>query len=290
MVITALKGGLGNQLFQYALGRKISLLRSDIFKLDIAGLDRARTVGDIYRPFALGAFAIQASIATSEEVERLKYPYGVLSKALRIFRAKILRQYHVGFEPDILRRTGDLYLDGYWQSPKYFEDIRGTLLEDFTLIAPLSGPAEDLKARMQATNSVSVHVRRGDYVSDQSVARVNGPCTLSYYERAVSEVRKRIEHPTWFVFSDDIDWVKENLDLPGTVIYVSGEAQSDQEELMLMAACSHNVIANSTFSWWGAWLNQNPQKVVVAPTPWFNLHNGAYAHLIPSAWIQVQKA
>lgn len=289
MIITALKGGLGNQMFQYALGRTLSLKNDDTLKLDTTGLSRANEVGDIYRPFALDAFNLHATVATPEESLRLKYPKGVLSKAWRKFEFKVLRKQHVGFESSMLTKHGDLYLDGYWQSPKYFESIRSTLLEDFTLRAPMSSSAESMARRMRASPSVSVHIRRGDYVANPKVAASYGPCTEAYYKRAAAEITKHVAHPTWFVFSDDIDWVKENLDFPGTVIYVSGEAANDQEELLLMAACSHNVIANSSFSWWGAWLNQNPDKMVVAPSPWFDTRQKDHADILPSSWTHIPK-
>ncbi len=289
MILIALKGGLGNQMFQYALGRTISLKNNDTLSLDTGGLSRANDVGDIYRPFALNAFAIRAQVATPEEVQSLKYPHGALSKLCRRFEFKVLLRRHVGFEPSILAKRGDLYLDGYWQSPKYFEAIRTTLLEDFTLLSPMSGSAESIANRMHVSTSVSVHIRRGDYVANQKVAASYGPCTELYYKRAVAEIIKHIPNPTWFIFSDDIDWVKDTLTFPGTVIYVSGEAANDQEELLLMAACAHNIIANSSFSWWGAWLNQNPEKVVIAPSPWFDTRPQDHADLLPSSWIQVPK-
>lgn len=289
MIITALKGGLGNQMFQYALGRTLSLKNDDVLKLDTTGLSRANEIGDIYRPFALNAFNIEASIATPEESVRLKYPKGSLSKVWRKFEFKVLRKQHVGFEPDMLKKRGDLYLDGYWQSPKYFESIRSTLLQDFTLRTPMSNSAESMANRMKATTSVSVHIRRGDYVANPKVAAAYGPCTETYYKNAVAEVIKHVASPTWFIFSDDIDWVKDNLNFPGTVIYVSGEAANDQEELLLMASCTHNVIANSSFSWWGAWLNQNPEKIVVTPSPWFYTRPQDHADLLPSSWTQIPK-
>ncbi|MDB5245586.1 MAG: glycosyl transferase family 11, partial [Parcubacteria group bacterium] len=167
---------------------------------------------------------------------------------------------------------------------------RATLLEDFTLASPLSHSAQSMIARMQGAGaSVSVHIRRGDYVANQKVAASYGPCTEAYYNRAAKEIVERTGSPTWFVFSDDIDWVKDTLTFPGTVIYVSGEAANDQEELLLMAACAHNVIANSSFSWWGAWLNQNPEKIVVAPSPWFDTRQKDHKDLLPSSWTLIPK-
>ncbi|MDP3402495.1 MAG: alpha-1,2-fucosyltransferase [bacterium] len=287
MIIVALKGGLGNQMFQYALGRKLALVTGDALALDLSQLDRAIEVGDVHRPFALGTFPIKASVATPEEIARIKHPYGLLSKLVRWFSSKVLRQMHVGWEPGVLTGSGDRYFDGYWQSPKYCEAIRPALLEDFT--AALSPEARTLAHGIGETDSVSIHVRRGDYVANPMVRVMYGPCSLDYYARAVREIEERVLNPSWFVFSDDIAWVRKNLQLPKDTTYVSGQSISDVEELMLMAACKHAVIANSSFSWWGAWLNRNTKKVVVAPLPWFDTRTDGHKDLIPASWIRIPK-
>ncbi len=289
MIISALKGGLGNQLFQYALGRTLSLLNSDELALDVSGLSRANEVGDIYRPFALDAFSIQARRATPEEIRRFKYPYGVFSKILRMFRAKVLKQAHIGWEPEILTKHGNMYLDGYWQSPKYFESIRDTLLAEIVLVSPLLNTAKELQKRMLETSSVFVHVRRGDYVTNQNVQSNYGTCSPAYYAAAIKQIEKRVQDPSWFVFSDDIAWVRENLTLPANTTYVSDGILTDAQELTLMSSCLHGVIANSSFSWWGAWLIRNPGKLVIAPLPWFDTKKDQHPDLIPDSWIRLPK-
>ena len=289
MIIVNLKGGLGNQMFQYALGRALSISNDDDLSLDTGGLDRANAVGDIYRPFALSSFSIKAGVAGARDVRRLKYPFGIFSKIARRFRFAILRQTQVGWEPDLLAKRGDIYLDGYFQSPKYFEGIRDILINDFTLKEPLSPAGQSLLAQIEADESVAVHVRRGDYVSNAKVRDAYGPCPPDYYERAMKEIQERVALPVWFVFSDDVDWVKANIPFPDGAVYVSGQDIPDTHELMLMAACKHTIIANSTFSWWGAWLNRNPDKVVIAPAPWFDTKKDRHKDLIPYPWIRVPK-
>jgi hypothetical protein len=288
MIILNLKGGVGNQMFQYAFGRKLALQNEDVLKLEVEGLARANEVGDIYRAFALDAFAIDNTIATAEEVRKLKYPYGIVSKGLRWFRAKVLKQTNNGYMPHALNQTGDLFLDGYWQSPRYFSDIRDTLLAEFQLRTPLSAAVSAYKEQMSNSNSVSIHVRRGDYTKNPQVKKEFGICEASYYQRAVAHVEQALANPTFFIFSDDIDWVKEHISLPASAVFVQDPTLRDVEELSLMSMCAHNIIANSTFSWWAAWLNQNPDKVVVAPTPWYETARFD-AHLIPSSWIQLPK-
>lgn len=288
MIITRLKGGLGNQMFQYALGRKMSLINNDVLKLDVSEFDRALSVGNIYRPFSLGRFNIIKDIAAPEEIRALEYPYGSISIMINWFKRKILRQTHTVFEPEILELSGNVFLDGYWQSPKYFEDIRDDLLKEFSLTEPLRGYAIEIAEQMNNCKSVSVHIRRGDYVKNPRVLKEFGICRAGYYKKAVSLLLKEHKNITFFVFSDDIEWVKNNLDLPKTVVYVSHSDLDDATELYLMSLCKHNIIANSSFSWWSAWLNQNPKKLVIAPTPWFDTVKYDPA-LIPESWIQIAK-
>lgn len=288
MIIVNLKGGLGNQMFQYALGRKLALKNNDVLKLYIAGLDRANAVGDIYRPFSLGRFNVVKNIASETETRTLKYPYGVFSKGWRYINAKLLRNTHTLFEPHILNCQGDIFLDGYWQSPKYFEDIRDVLLADFTLADPLPKYAETILAEMQATTSVAIHIRRGDYIKNPQVAREFGICTKNYYQRAVSTITETYPAATYFVFSDDIDWVKHNLTLGEQVVYVQHPELTDTAELFMMSRCQHNIIANSTFSWWAGWLNTNPDKLVIAPTPWFD-KNAYDPSLLLDSWTTLPK-
>lgn len=288
MIIVNLKGGTGNQLFQYALARHLALKNNDTLKLDIDGLARANITGDIYRPFALKAFNIVKEVASPDEVQQLKYPYGIISKAWRWFRFKILRRTNIFFDAQVLTWIGDIYLDGYWQSPLYFEEIRNILLQELTLAEPLSQAAAMYAKQIKASNAVSLHVRRGDYIKNPRVQKEFGICTEAYYEKAITHITAQVTNPTYFVFSDDIKWVRNNLLLGEQVVYVKDQNLTDTEELFLMSLCKHNIIANSSFSWWGAWLNQNNAKIVIAPTPWFN-EQPCDKNLIPNSWTQLQK-
>jgi hypothetical protein len=288
MIIVNLKGGTGNQLFQYALGRHLAHKNNDVLKLDIGGLDRAVKAGDIFRPFQLQAFNVIENIATDEEVEHTRRPYGVLSDGWRLFATKVLRQNRITFNPAMLELRGDVFLDGYWQSPRYFEAIRPLLLTELTLKKGFSTPGEAYVATMMSCPSVSIHVRRADYIHNLRTRRDFGLCERPYYERAMALIRQRVETPRFFVFSDDIEWVKSELPVGKDAVFVKDPTITDTEELMLMSKCQHNIIANSSFSWWGAWLNQNPKKIVIAPTPWFDRQ--VYdKDLLPPTWIQIPK-
>ena len=289
MIIVNLKGGTGNQLFQYALGKNLALKNNDVLKLDTGGLSRANDVGDIYRPFSLEDFKIQKEVATQAEIKRIKYPYGIFSKAWRFISFHISRDKNTLFYPRVLKRTGNIYLDGFWQSPNYFDNIRETLLAEFTLEKPLGIGAAKLATLIDSSESVSLHVRRGDYAANPRVTYEFGACTPLYYKNAVTHISGAAPvTPTFFVFSDDISWVKNNLPLPERVVFVEEPDITDTEELMLMSRCKHNIIANSSFSWWGAWLNQYQNKIVITPTPWFD-HQPYDKDLIPPSWIRLQK-
>jgi hypothetical protein len=288
MIIVNLKGGTGNQLFQYALGRHLAIKNNTTLTLDSDGLARANITGDIYRPLAIDAFATEKKIASNEEVRKLKYPYGIVSKIWRWCNFRILRNTNIVFSPSVLTWSGDIYLDGYWQSPLYFNDIREVLLREFSLVAPFSKNAAPFAEKIKNTTAVSIHVRRGDYIKNPTVLKEFGVCSLSYYHAAITYIQQSAESPTFFIFSDDIAWVKENLPVGENAVFVYGEGIRDVEELTLMRLCTHNIIANSSFSWWGAWLNEHPNKIVIAPTPWFEL--ATYdQHLIPDTWIQLPK-
>ncbi len=288
MIIVNVKGGTGNQLFQYALGRHLALKNHDTLLLDSDGLARANETGDIYRPLALDAFNIEKKFATPEQIKKYKYPFGFISKAWRYIRLHLLKKTNVAFDEKVLAYQGNMYLDGYWQSPKYFDAIRDVLLKEFTLKNPLSAAAAVFAEQIQQSTAVSLHVRRGDYVKNPRVLKEFGVCSIQYYEAAISHIEKQVSNPTFFVFSDDIAWVQEHLPVGSQAIFVHGDNIKDYEELTLMSMCKHNIIANSSFSWWGAWLNNHPNKIVIAPTPWFETTEYDIA-LIPPTWTQLPK-
>ena len=282
MIILNLKGGLGNQMFQYALGRKLALKNNTALKLDISGYPR-----QTLRQYGLGDFNIVEEIATPEEVRKLKYPFGLCSKLARRFRFKILRRFHIGWEPGILEAGDNIYLDGFWQSYKYFDDVTETLKKEFTLKQPLSPASTELSAQILSADSISLHIRRGDYVSNPKTRKHHGICDLDYYRKAVKLITEKVPTPTFFVFSDDIDWVKQNLDIGFPTVYVSRPELGDSEELVLMSRCHHHIIANSSFSWWGAWLGINSEKIIISPTKWVNNNSVKMNDLIPKTWLKI---
>jgi hypothetical protein len=295
MIIVNLKGGLGNQMFQYAMGRKLSLANKVDLKLDKTGYDRGH-----FRSYGLGIFNIKENFASEEEIRKIKYPYGLLSKAWRGFVAKILRQHHTSWEPNSIKKiekkisqNKDVYLDGYWQSYKYFENIKDILSKDFSLKIPLEETHPELLSKIASTNSVAVSFRRTDYLLPQNLKTI-GICSAKYYNQAVELMAAKIDDPIFFVISDDLDWVKDSINFKNCpVVYVS-EMRKDNsinyfQEMMIMSKCKHGIIANSSFSWLPTWLNPNKEKIIIAPDIWFTNNSIKTDDIIPPAWIKLPR-
>ncbi len=309
MIIIQLKGGLGNQLFQYACGRALMLRQKAIghdsqqLGLDITGYNRDNGA-DTPRKYSLNFFNIHADLATPLQIQRLKYPYGIISKVLRFIWIKVLRQGNPPFRKYIFYTERNVYLDGFFQTEKYFIDFETEIRRDLTLRNPLNAQARNISDTIRNTpRSISLHVRRGDYVSDTKTNEHHGTCGAEYYTDALEYLTSRIDSSLSlndlspghqdsslvhiFVFSDDIEWVKTNMPLKYPATYVSSPEIPDYEELILMSECKHNIIANSSFSWWGAWLNENPSKIVIAPKRWIKGNDIDYKDICPTSWIRI---
>ncbi|MFA7702550.1 MAG: alpha-1,2-fucosyltransferase, partial [Patescibacteria group bacterium] len=245
MIIIKLNGGLGNQMFQYALGRKISLTRNITLKMDPFWYAAQNFPQGAERAYGLGVFNIVENLAIATEVESFPVKKSLWRRGIN----KIKREFFglddtSRFNPRILKAKDGSYLEGYWQSEKYFIDIRDNLLQEFTLKKDLGLEAQKIIKEIDSFNSVSLHIRRGDYLSDQKVRELFGVCSLDYYNRAVDFIKDKVEQPVFFVFSDDINWARENLKLDFPVVFVSRPEIKDYEELILLSHCRHNIIAN----------------------------------------------
>lgn len=283
LIVVQLCGGLGNQMFQYALGRHLSLATGSRLRFDLALL-----ADDPQRSFALGGFCIAGAVATADEIAELPLAprHGWVARVMRRFSRDIsVREKAFPFDPQILAATPPTYLRGYWQSEKYFAQIAPQIRQDFRLTSPMVESRGRIAGEIEATQAISVHVRRGDYVSNATANAYHGTCSPEWYERAMSHLASVVENPVFFVFSDDPDWARRNLRAKGRMKFVAPQSDiKDHEDMHLMAMCQHHIIANSSFSWWGAWLNPDPQKRVVAPARWFNQAGHYTGDLIPPAW------
>lgn len=281
MIIVQLRGGLGNQLFQYALGRHLAFLNQAELKLDVSLFNEVNSW--TYRTYSLNDFNIKATLATKNEINRLRGHWGGFVPFLGPQKSIVEPHFH--FYAPVLSFKDAVYLDGYWQSEKYFIDIADVIREDLTPKVSGSDTYEILKESITQCNAVSVHIRRGDYVTNSTANRYFKPCEVKYYQQAIQYLVKYISNPVFFVFSDDILWAKANFKIDFPTHFVEGN--SAQEDLWLMASCGYQIIANSTFSWWGAWLNQQPDKIVIAPQTWFSTKRFDTKDLLPESWIQI---
>lgn len=294
--IVKLNGGLGNQMFQcafaVALGRK---WQEEVF-FDFSYFKETAQGNVIIRPYELGVFNVDCKPALDEDLKQIidKSERTLFEKvAWDWFKIKkykpqtnILRQKSAYvFEKKFLSKSDFYYYDGYFQNEKYFKQCRNELLKSFSLKEPLDEQNLEVLEQIKKTNSVSIHVRRGDYVNLESANSLHGVCPLDYYEIAIEYIAKRVKNPHFYVFSDDIDWVRTNLKINYPYTVVDFNQERCHFDLELMKNCKHNIVANSSFSWWGAWLNENPEKIVISPKTWLACKQKC--DIIPSGWIRL---
>jgi hypothetical protein len=291
MIVTQLNGGLGNQLFQYAIARMLARNNGTHVVLDVSLYQSYKL-----RNYSLQYFLFNKKIAKKHHL-KLFGKISIANKTERIYY-KLLRKIYtpltiaetsLAYNTTITKtKNTNIYLEGYWQSEKYFADIRHQLLTDLTITVPLQGLNLTTATLIQKTNAVALHIRRGDYVTNAHTLSVHGVCSLAYYERAIQHIINNVQNPKLFIFSDDMQWVKQNLKTTLPIHYIdNNDASTDYEDLRLMSLCKHNIIANSSFSWWGAWLNTNKNKIVIAPNNWFTSSELNSADIIPTTWIQL---
>jgi hypothetical protein len=278
MIIVKIMGGLGNQFFQYATARNLSLKHATGLKFDTSFYADVRYKG-IYR---LHLYSVIGEEADSDEITKLKNvtPRNSLDKILR--RLKLSNQFkketHIIEDPDVISQelykcSEDLYLEGWWQNEKYFDGIKNILQKELRLKVGLSEANKILLEEIKNTESVSVHVRRGEFVNNSFF----GVLPIEYYKEAFHQINKMLNNPVFYIFSDDIKWAKENFTFNLQLRFMENNSEkasihhthNDFEDMCLMINCKHHIIANSTFSWWPAWLCSNPDKKVIAPCQWY---------------------
>ncbi len=313
MVIIKLMGGLGNQLFQYAFARRLALVNNVQLKLDhLTGFEH-----DFYgRVYSLRHFNINENLLSRKEIDHVQKKGRICRKIIRILERR-LRHYNLFVFLQIHLRIGclfitqrrggfnkntyemkfkkDVYLDGYWGSEEYFIDIENIIREELQVKYPLEGANLKIANKINKTNSISLHIRKLHGISnngklDINAVNIHGTIDPEYYHRAVQYLSNKYNNLHFFIFADDPEWTQKNMKLsfPKTYVNING-VDKDYEDLRLMSLCKHNIIANSTFSWWGAWLNNNPDKIVIAPKKWFKdpAWNSKinFEDLYPKEWI-----
>ena len=290
MITVILSGGLGNQMFEYAAARALSLCLKSQLCIDTYILTK-KTKATI-RNYELAIFNIDAPISNSiinkiaikgfGIIRSRKTGYSFLNK-LGIFRDEKAQYYDARFKSLSEKTT----LFGYFQNENYFKDISEQLRIDFTFRIPLQGRNSEIRNTIEQKTSVSIHIRRGDYANSNSNLPI---LDISYYKKAIEYItsQSQINSPHFFIFSVGIEWVKQNLDLSNfNHEFIDwNENENSYIDMQLMSLCKHNIIANSSFSWWGAWLNNNPKKVVIAPQQWYKENTSKHPEgFIPDGWV-----
>ncbi|TRZ49946.1 alpha-1,2-fucosyltransferase [bacterium] len=292
MIIIRMKGGLGNQLFQYATGRALAIRKGVALKLDTSWFGNQSK-----RQYQLSHFKITAAIATPDEVAKLRgenvsgiraWVSRYLQSLRPYYKRSVFNEQYFYFDTLVFNAARDVYLEGYWGSEKYFTVVAETIRSELTVKDPWDDENWGMYQQICEVDSISLHVRRGDYANDPANNQAFGTCALEYYYQALALLIGRLRNPHVFVFSDDIEWVQKNLVLKAPHTYMSHNGPGrEYEDLRLMSHCRNHITANSTFSWWGAWLSPFQDKIVIAPKRWYRNMNRDTRDLLPRDWIQV---
>ena len=297
MICVRLSGGLGNQMFQYACGRALAYRHKVKLLLDLSFLEKSELQSNYtLRKYELGIFAVNAELRSKKELKKLNPSfysrlYNRLCQHIELpmlFTPGVLIETKShNYDKRVEKLSKNSVLIGCWQNELYFKQIEEIISEDFKFKLHIDNKNAERVQRIMKSNSISIHIRRGDYVENPETNKKHGLCSLAYYKSAIRFISQKVNSPVFFIFSDDLNWAKENLKLTFSHEFVSGNiGDKSYMDMQLMSLCKHNIIANSTFSWWGAWLNSNPQKIVIAPNQWFANKTRSYQinDLIPEDW------
>lgn len=293
MIKVQLSGGLGNQMFQYAFGKHLAIKNNTNLVLDLSYIQSKLPFKKFSTPmqYELDIFQLKVDTENLFFSNKLLYPFAKIEHLLKtkyfIKKHNAFKEIDLKFQPELLSIPNNSFVQGNFQSEKYFSAIKKNIQNDFCF--PEVVDAVNLKYLhdIKQFNSVSIHIRRGDYVSIKKNAQKFLALDVTYYNKAIDIITSKIENPTFFIFSDDMNWAEQHLQIKSTKFYIKNNTTKNTSyiDMMLMSKCQHNIIANSTFSWWAAWLNANSNKIVIAPKRWF--HHIATEDLLPNTWLQI---
>lgn len=282
MIIVRLTGGTGNQLFQYAIGRALSARDGQRLLLDTTFYRDGA-----FRTYSLDRWHVQAEIAGDW---RIRVARGTgLRKICQLFLwppIRIVEERSASSDLEALRRARNVYLRGFWQSERYFAHAADILRADLRLRDGLTARRKETeRAILAGPAAVSIHVRRTDYLTNPRAIEILGALPAEWYRAALGRMIDHVPDAAFFVFSDDPEWAKANLSSARPMTFLTPETDGrDEQDMFLMSRCRHHVIANSTFGWWGAWLNPRPDKRVIAPRTWFRVPNFDNVNIVPQGW------
>lgn len=294
--IVKFNGGLGNQMFQFACALALSKKFNTEITMDFSWFEEVKThINVTPREFEMNVFNLDYQMATLEDLSKViktdkrllleKFLGNILKiNKFKSLKNRYLQKFAHEYDKKVFESDEYLLYEGYFQNEKYFKHLRKELLEMYQIKSEIDEQNQRVLDEIKSKNSISLHVRRGDYLTLDGAKRCHGVCPLKYYQKAVKYIAKKVTDPHFYIFSDDIPWVIENLkpEYPYTV--VDFNSNKGFLDMNLMKNCKHNIIANSSFSWWGAWLNENPSKIVIAPKKW--LCEKQKDSIIPKNWIK----
>lgn len=279
-------------MFQYAIGRALSIASNSKFLIDISRFDGY----ELHNGFEISrVFDAPVQVATRADLKSLlgwrrhRLILSILKRMPLQWQrgGSLLIEPYFGYWSGVEDKIPPFYIVGYWQSEKYFKSVREVVRKDFRFKSKLDEKNAEISFRIRNCQSVAVHVRRGDYISDPRNARIMATGDASYFQRAISLITKHISEPQFFVFSDDIEWVRREIKFPYRHQFVDwNKGTRSYIDMQLISQCKHQIISNSTFSWWGAWLNNNREKIVIGPKKWF-VNKLDDRDLVPADWIRI---
>ncbi len=288
MIIVRLNGGLGNQLFQYATGRHLAHLNEAELLLDISHFQLSNQ-NAVHKKYELDAFNLASTIADEKILNNFhgtefSTRERILTRLISLGKYRKYKFDEYGFDEQLLDLKGNYYLSGYFQSDKYFKNIKEIIQNEFEIKGEFIPNDKALKQEITETNSVSIHIRRGDYIRNLSSMDAHGLCSKDYYTKSIEFIKRELGNDLHFyLFTDDEEWVRKEMIWDINCTLISGKTTI--EDFYLMKLCKHNIIANSTFSWWAAWLNSNPNKKVIIPKHWTTNIVTEQIELVPNKWL-----
>lgn len=288
MIVVRLMGGLGNQLFQYAAGRHLAHLNNVELFVDTSFLQTS-IENTTLRNYELGAFNVECKIADEKMLHDFhgcdfSTKERILTKLISFGNKNKYKFDEYGFDEHLLELKGNYYIRGYFQSEKYFKNIADIIRKELSIKDEFMPNDSALIQQIKNTNSISVHIRRGDYIRNLSSMEAHGLCSKDFYTKSIEFIKRELGNDLHFyLFTDNAAWVEKEMhwEINCTLI----ENKTTVEDFYLMSLCKHNIIANSTFSWWAAWLNENPDKKVIVPKHWLNNVLSESVELVPKNWI-----
>ena len=295
-----MNGGIGNLLFKYAAGLGLAARLNVPLKLDKSYYHEQHYAGDKLNDFfdipyfaniLENIFNISANESTESELAYFRHSLSrkVLERLKPYYKRRIFREQQFSFDPNFFKANPHVLIKGYWQSEKYFSHITSLVKKELTFKKSIQEKNKPLVSQLNQSVSVSLHLRLGDYLSHPVSKEIHGALPIEYYQRSVKHLQATVnERIHVYVFSDDIEWAKNNLNINADTTFIDKSFDlTDADEMYLMTQCKHNIIANSSFSWWAAWLNDNPEKIVIAPQKWFNNYAKDTQDLIPERWLKI---